>query len=112
CQHLTGTAIAGQVLGEKLTAEQRPEARDAGQIVDLVEEGIEMARGLARGLFPVGIEGEGLISALRELAETYDGRAGIACRFESANPALIYDSLVAAHLYRIAQESVRNAIRH
>ena len=112
CQHLTGTAIAGQVLAETLSAEQRPEAGDAGQIVDLVEEGIEMARNLARGLFPVGIEGEGLLSALRELAETYDGRSGIVCRFEAANPALIYDGIVAAHLYRIAQESVRNALRH
>ncbi|HEX4084790.1 MAG TPA: sensor histidine kinase [Chthoniobacteraceae bacterium] len=112
CQHLTGTAIAGQVLADTLCAEKRAEADDAGQIVDLVEEGIEMARNLARGLFPVGIEGEGLLSALRELAETHDGRAGIVCRFEAANPALIQDGIVAAHLYRIGQESVRNAVRH
>jgi signal transduction histidine kinase len=112
CQHLTATAIAGQVLGEKLAAESRPEVDDAAEIVDLIEEGVAIARNLARGLFPVEIEAEGLISALRELAATQDGRGGIACRFETEHPALIRDPTVAAHLYRIAQEAVRNAVRH
>jgi signal transduction histidine kinase len=112
CQHLTGTAIAGQVMGEKLAAESRPEVRDAEQIVDLIEEGIEITRNLARGLFPVEIEAEGLISAFRELARTYDQRNGMACRFEADQPALIHDTVLAAHLYRIGQEAVRNAVQH
>jgi len=112
CQHLTATAIAGQILGEKLTAEARPEVCDAAEIVELIEEGIVIARDLARGLFPAEIEAEGLISALRELAASNDGRHGIACRFEAERAALIHDTSVAAHLYRIAQEAVRNAVRH
>jgi signal transduction histidine kinase len=112
CQHLTATAIAGQVLGEKLAAAARPEVKDADEIVNLVEQGIEIARNLARGLFPVEIEAEGLISALRELAATYDGRSGIACRFEAERPALMHDSFAPPHLYRIAQEAVRNAVKH
>ena len=112
CQHLTATAIAGQILGEKLAAESRPELDDATQIVELIEQGIAIARNLARGLFPVEIEAEGLISALRELAATHDGRNGVACRFEAEEPALIHDPYAAAHLYRIAQEAVRNALQH
>jgi signal transduction histidine kinase len=112
CQHLTGTAIAGQVLGEKLAAESRPEAGDAKQIVELVEEGIEIAHNLARGLFPVEIEDEGLICALRELAAKYNGRSGIECVFETEQPACIHDPFVASHLYRIAQEAARNAVTH
>jgi signal transduction histidine kinase len=112
CQHLTATAIAGQILGEKLSAESRPEVDDASQIVEMVEEGISIARNLARGLFPAEIEAEGLISALRELAATHDGRGGVACRFETEKPPLIDDTITAAHLYRIAQEAVRNAVRH
>jgi signal transduction histidine kinase len=112
CQHLTATAIAGQVLGEKLHAESLPEVGDATQIVELIEQGIEIARKLARGLFPVEIDSEGLISALRELAAGNDGRGGIVCRFESEDPPLIPDSFIAAHLYRIAQEAVRNAVQH
>ncbi len=112
CQHLTATAIAGQILGEKLRAESRPEVDDASQIVDLIEEGIVIARNMARGLFPVEIEAEGLISALRELAATHDGRNGAACKFQTESPAMIRDTHAAAHLYRIAQESVRNAVQH
>jgi len=112
CQHLTGTAIACTILGEKLTADSRPEVEDATQIVGLIEEGIVIARNLARGLFPVEIEGEGLLSALRELATTHDGRNGIACRFEGKRPPLIHDTFAAAHLYRVAQEAVRNAALH
>jgi signal transduction histidine kinase len=85
---------------------------DASQIVEMIEQGIAIARNLARGLFPVEIEAEGLISALRELAATHDGRNGVACRFESEDPALIHDTYAAAHLYRIAQEAVRNALQH
>jgi signal transduction histidine kinase len=112
CQHLTGTAIAGQVLGEKLAAESRPELADATRIVDLVEEGIAIARNLSRGLFPVAIEAEGLLSALRELAASFDGRSGIACRFIADPPVLVHDTFAATHLYRIAQEAVRNAASH
>src|SRR5580658_7511238 len=61
CQHLTGVALAGQVLGEKLAARSLPEVADANHLVGLVEQGITIARNLARGLFPVEIEAEGLI---------------------------------------------------
>src|ERR1035441_1454638 len=53
CQHLTGTALAGQVLGERLAAKSLPEAADADKVVGLVEEGIALARNLARGLYPL-----------------------------------------------------------
>jgi len=112
CQHLTATAIAGQILQEKLTASSRPETEDAAEVVDLVEQGIAIARGLARGLFPVEIEGQGLISALQELAATHDGRNGVACRFHAVRPVMIHDTIAGAHLYRIAQEAVRNAAKH
>src|SRR5439155_7254641 len=35
CQHLTGTALAGQVLGEKLEGTALPEAADAHKVVEL-----------------------------------------------------------------------------
>src|SRR5580765_7530537 len=55
CQHLTGTALAGQVLGEKLAAKALPEAADANKVVELVEDGIAIARNLARGIYPVEV---------------------------------------------------------
>jgi len=112
CQHLTATALAAQVLDEKLTERSQLEAKDSKYIVNLVEEGIVIARNLARGLFPVEIEAEGLISALNELAEKNSVNSGIACHVEAGQHALIYDTSVATHLFRIAQESVSNAIKY
>src|SRR6267154_5212642 len=68
CQHLTATALAGQVLGEKLAAKSLPEAADANKIVELVEDGITLARNLARGIFPLEMEADGLMAAFQELA--------------------------------------------
>jgi signal transduction histidine kinase len=112
CQHLTATALAGQVLGERLAAKSLPEAADATKVVELVEDGIDLARNLARGLYPVELESEGLMAAFEELADNLTKGAGVLCVFECELPVLIRDNAAATHLYRIAQEAVRNAIRH
>src|ERR1019366_1315464 len=112
CQHLTGTALAGQVLGERLAARSLPEAADADKVVELVEEGITLARNLARGLYPVEMEAEGLMAAFQDLADSITKGARIRCVFECGAPVLMHDDAAATHLYRIAQEAVRNAIQH
>src|ERR1017187_7595466 len=112
CQHLTGTALAGQVLEEKLAAKSLPEAADASKIIDLVEDGIMLARNLARGIYPVEMEPEGLMGAFHELAMNTSKAFKIACEFKCEAPVLIQDATKATHFYRIAQEAVSNAIRH
>jgi signal transduction histidine kinase len=112
CQHLTATALAGQVLGERLAARSLPEAVDAGKVVGLVEDGIDLARNLARGLYPVEMESEGLMAAFQQLASSITKGAKVRCVFECDKPVLIHDDAAATHLYRITQEAVRNAIRH
>jgi signal transduction histidine kinase len=112
CQHLTGTALAGQVLGERLAAKSLPEAADASKVVELVEEGINLARNLARGLYPVDVEAEGLMDAFKDLAAGVTNGAKARCVFECAAPVLIHDDGAATQLYRIAQEAVRNALQH
>jgi signal transduction histidine kinase len=112
CQHLTGTALAEQFLVEKLAARGAPEVADANRVVNLIEDAISLARGLAAGLFPLEAEGEDLPSALSELAGHFSSRFNVACRFHVEEPVQISDTVVATHLYRIAQEAVHNAIRH
>jgi len=112
CQHLTATALAGQVLGERLAVKALPEASDARKVVELVENGIDLARNLARGLYPVEMDSEGLMAAFQELAVNITKGTRVLCVFECASPVLIHDDAVATHLYRIAQEAVRNAISH
>jgi len=112
CQHLTGTALAGQVLGEKLAGKSLPEAADANKIVGLIEDGITLARNLARGIYPVEMGPQGLMAAFEELANNITNISKIACIFECDSPVLVRDAAVATHLYRIAQEAISNAIRH
>ena len=112
CQHLTGTALAGQVLREKLVARDLDEARDAERLVGMVEDGIGLARSLARGLAPVELDTQGLMAALRELARTTSAHSPLSCRLDLPDPVLLNDPEATTQLFRIAQEAVRNAVRH
>jgi signal transduction histidine kinase len=112
CQHLTGTALVSQVLTERLSREGNGEADRAQRLVNLVEEAIVLARGMAKGLYPVEMRADGLMQALEEFSGTTSELFGIDCRFVCHSPVLIQDSPTAIQLYRIAQEGVSNAIRH
>lgn len=112
CQHLTGTALAGQVLCEKLVERAPEQAGDADRLVGMIEEGIGMARSLARGLAPVELDMQGLMAALRELAQRTSLRERLECRLEMPAPVLLQDARATTQLFRIAQEAVGNAMRH
>ena len=111
-QHLTGVALAGQVLEEKLAARDLPEARDASHMVELVQEGISISRKMAKGLHPIDIEADGLMQGLEEFAAISSDLFRVSCRFECDSPVLIRDTVTSGHLYRITQEAVSNAVKH
>jgi signal transduction histidine kinase len=112
CQQLAGVAFLGKVLQQKLTAKSIEESNDACEIVSLVDDAITQTKGFARGLYPVRLEVDGLMTALSELARNVEKLFGISCRFECNQPVFIHDNMMAIHLYRIAQEAVNNAIKH
>ncbi len=111
-QHLTGAALAGQVLEEKLSARRVAEAADARRIVDLLEDGIALSRNLAKGLDPIEISADGLMQALDDLAASTSEMFKMCCRFECDSPVLVRDAATSRHLYRITQEALTNAIKH
>ncbi|HEY3636857.1 MAG TPA: sensor histidine kinase [Rhizomicrobium sp.] len=111
-QHLAGTAIAGQVLREKLERRQLQEASDAKKVVELIEEGVSLTRRSVKGLHPVDLTAEGLMLALEEFAATTTRLFDVDCRFICESPVLIHSAASAEHLFRIAQEGTRNAIQH
>ncbi len=111
-QHLTGTALAAQVLKEKLLLKSAAETAEAEKLVHYVEQGIDLTRNLARGFFSPELDADGLTVALQGLAENVTERFGIDCVFEGEESIRIHDSAIATQLYRIAQEAVTNSIKH
>jgi PAS domain S-box-containing protein len=112
CQHLVSAAFASTSVQLKLAEQGLPEAKDVGEIGDLLKEGIAQARAIARGLHPVQLEAEGLTSALEELARSVESLTSISCQFQGDGIFQPRDLTTAANLYRIAQESVNNAVKH
>jgi signal transduction histidine kinase len=112
CQHLTGTAFAGQVLAQNLKSQGSAHAQNAARVVRLIEDGITLSRNLAKGLSSVRLSTDGLMEALEDFAASTSDLFKISCRFECPLPVLIDDAEAAEHLYRIAQEAVGNAIKH
>src|SRR4030095_4064656 len=96
----------------QLAAASRPETAQAEKISGLLDSAITEARQLARGLFPVQLEADGLVSALKELSAGVSNRFRIDCEVQCQEEISIRDNVVATHLYRIAQEAVNNARRH
>lgn len=111
CQQLTGTALATKVLAEQLHTTDRGAAQDAQAIVHYVEESIRKTRQIARGLLLASIEPATFADELSELAAKASG-GGITCTFKFEGAPLIPDPASCAQLFRIAQEAVRNALRH
>lgn len=78
----------------------------------MLREAISQTRFLARGLVPVGNDPDALLIGLSELAERINALGKLQCRFEAPDTFELRDAFIAGHLYRIAQESVNNAVKH
>jgi signal transduction histidine kinase len=111
-QLLTGVAIMSKALEQKLQRQAIGEAEDAKEIARLVNSAVEETRQLSRGLHPVALDENGLMSALESLAETTQNVFRVSCTFHCRHAVPVRDASMAVHLYRIAQEAVTNAIRH
>jgi PAS domain S-box-containing protein len=111
-QQLAGLSCLSDALKKDLAKHDSPETAAAARICVLQESLVTQVRGLARGLHPVALESEGLMSALNGLAARVTELFKTTCTFQCQLPVPIEDNSIAIHLYRIAQEAISNAIRH
>ena len=111
-QHLTGTALAAQVLRDKLADRSAAEVAHADKVVHYIEEGIDLTRNLARGFFSPELEADGLNVALQGLAENISERFRVPCTFNGDDAVHVGDATTATQLYHIAQEAAINAVKH
>ncbi len=111
-QQLGGALFLSDLLHRDLKKREATETARAGQVNALVVEALEQARELARGLYPVPPDPEGLMTALQNLADRVARDRHLDCTFEADSAVLLPSQTIATHLYRIAQEAVNNALKH
>jgi PAS domain S-box-containing protein len=112
CQQLAGIALLTNTLADRLGAGEAVDPVEAEKLSLLINEANRQTRAVARGLFPVRLEDNGLVSALEELANNSGSLFRINVEFSCPPPEPIVDNSVALHLYYIAQEALLNAAKH
>jgi len=111
-QVLSSIVMRAEMLQQSLARSFASEAVVASTISGQAQEAIKLARLLVRGLSQVDVEANGIVQALKEMAEYTATHRGVACEFHCNEPVLIESPAKATHLYRIAQEAINNAITH
>ncbi len=111
-QELTAITYATKLLERKLAEKKIPESKEASEIVKSVSEAIEEVRNLSRGLYPVDLGTGGFASALQQLAAGTEHNFNVPCTVTNDAADLQMPDSTAIHLYRIAQESALNAVKH
>jgi PAS domain S-box-containing protein len=112
CQLLAGISFMSESLADVLEESGSDKASEAERISVLINTAITQTRGVARGLFPVRLEENGLASALEELAAGARELFKVNCQFRSQDPPTNVANEIALHLYYIALEAVSNAAKH
>ena len=112
CQHLTAALLHCTAFENEMADRNMPEVGPASRLRAMVEESIGMAYDVSKGLCPVDLNPDALVSALERLARQTGETSGFACRFRRERPVAIRDSQKSLHLFRIAQEAVSNAVKH
>lgn len=111
-QHLTGIELMMHSLEENVRALSKREAAQIEKITGHLRDAIRQSKALARGLSPVELQANGLMSALEELASNVSAMFRVKCAFRCSSPVLVSDNVAATHLFRIAQEATTNAVKH
>ena len=112
CQQLAGISFLWRTVAQSVVARGLPEAATAAEIGQLITKTICEARDLAHVLCPVELERNDLGVALKNLGLSMERLFAISCVVRCQQPVRLADKTVATHLYRIAQETISNAIHH
>ena len=108
-QSLTGIVILLQAADGAGPEEQSAVITQAGH---LAQDCLAEARRSVRALRPGALEGRDLPSALRELADRTGRSGGPRTLFSLSGDAYTLPTEYEANIFRIAQESLTNALRH
>lgn len=108
-QTMTGIVSLLEALEADLDGEPRQQAQ---RIHELLRQSVSEVRRMSHGLSPTSVKYRGLVGALQLLAETVRTNFRTPCQCDVDAGIAIQNNDIEAHLFRIAQEAVNNALRH
>ena len=111
-QCITAARMHLQSAAEHLEGMAPEAAADFARGMELLQEGIDEARCLIRGLHPPVLEGVGLVPAIESLVEQQQIFTGRAIEFVYDESPLHLARFQEINLFRIVQEALANAVRH
>ena len=111
-QELGGIRMMADSLRWKLDSQKAPEAATVAELIQSIHHLQTGVSRMAKGLFPVEVDREGLMAALDEFADTISHQGETKCVFRCERAVEVQNNDIATHLFRIAQEAANNGIRH
>jgi signal transduction histidine kinase len=111
-QTLTGLGMLSTGLRQRVGESDVETAEAAAEIARQTQQALDQVRRLAKNLFPVDVDAESLLAALRDLASATGSLHKIDVRVEGDPPKGLHDGKTATELYRITQEAVTNSVKH
>jgi PAS domain S-box-containing protein len=112
CQDLTAIAFFAETIAAALDSKDTESAGQIRELGEMVRKSAENVHSLAVGLSSQQIEQSGLAAALKDLASRTGQRFGLVSTAKVDGTCRFQDTVLAVHLYRIAQEAASNAARH
>jgi signal transduction histidine kinase len=112
CQELTGIALLAQSMEQETRKGAAISPGQLRKITEMLQTAVRHGKALSHSLLPIEHGVGNLKTALRKLAEMTSDIGRAACEFECDEAELELSPTTATHLYRIAQEAVRDAIQH
>lgn len=111
-QLLFGASLGLQGVCRQLEQTDSPCLGQALNVQNILQSAVDETRRVAHLLVPAVYGTDGLVAALRNLADKIERYAGVSCTFRSSYEEKFENLDVAVQLYRIAQESINNALKH
>ena len=109
CQSLTALSIQVALLARRVKAGKSVDA-EFEQLAHDMQNSIVQAHAVSLELRSPNLAGSGLLDALKLLASETSRESP--CEFSCEAPVSVHDAAAALALLRIAEEAVRNAVKH
>ena len=112
CQQLTGARLLCSLLDKGGQQGALESGKELGRLSSILEDAVEYAYDLSRGLWPVESVSNNLSESLAALATRQAQGSSVRINFSHTHGCRVCECLHAAHMHSIAREAIVNARKH